>query len=191
MYAASLIKLLKPDKSYTLPFMYMYFSFLPFIPLKKLETSWDKTFEIAHHVCSMHSYFCVIVFNASKSHWLLVLLLPGFAGHVPFYKDLGGHGFPVVTNQSLREFTKERERHLGSADKPLNKETIGRLRPPRPTPTFVGTGTKNDIFLIDSGIIPRYSGYVPGKNAYVCLVQSFIHWCSDILTHWYSCKKLS
>ncbi|CAK8689245.1 unnamed protein product [Clavelina lepadiformis] len=88
----------------------------------------------------------------------------GFAGHVPFYKDLGGHGYPIVTNQALREFTKERKRILSSVDQPLSPAKIGVPYPPVKSVSFPGRSSKQNIFLVDSGIIPRYAGYVPGQK---------------------------
>ena len=92
-----------------------------------------------------------------KTHFTL-----GFGGHVPYYKDLGGHGYPIATNRALKEFSRERERILSSAKKDVNAKSIVSPRPPQKTLPFSTHPARSQIFLVDSGIIPKYSGYVPG-----------------------------
>uniref|UniRef100_F6YN58 Ciliary microtubule inner protein 2B n=1 Tax=Ciona intestinalis TaxID=7719 RepID=F6YN58_CIOIN len=73
----------------------------------------------------------------------------GFAGHVPFYKDLGGQGFPEVTTRALKEFSRERSRYKDLMQRNITTQSLTR---------------PSSIFLIDSGLIPRYAGYVPGQK---------------------------
>ena len=88
----------------------------------------------------------------------------GFAGHVPFYKDLGGHGFPVITNRALKEFSRERDRVFSSKEKDVQPKDLVEPRPPPKSIAFSEHAARHRIFLAESGIIPKYAGYVPGKN---------------------------
>ena len=83
---------------------------------------------------------------------------------MPFYKDLGGHGYPIVTNRALKEFSRERERVLSSVGKEVDGKSIVEPRPPRKSTAFSSQATRHKIFLVDSGIIPKYAGYVPGNK---------------------------
>ena len=49
-----------------------------------------------------------------------MFLLVGYAGHVPFYKDLAGNSYPSVTNQALKMFTDDwtRARQLKEKELP-------------------------------------------------------------------------
>uniref|UniRef100_H2XMX3 Ciliary microtubule inner protein 2B n=1 Tax=Ciona intestinalis TaxID=7719 RepID=H2XMX3_CIOIN len=78
----------------------------------------------------------------------------GFAGHVPFYKDLGGQGFPEVTTRALKEFSR-RNITTQSLTRPSSIKRNAVSAPP---------SCNEQIFLIDSGLIPRYAGYVPGQK---------------------------
>nr|XP_039258387.1 protein FAM166B-like [Styela clava] len=84
----------------------------------------------------------------------------GYAGHVPFYKDLAGNSYPVVTNQALKMFTDDLTRTKEQKDKTLSHDVINKRRTPRP-PLMT---SKPKVYLVDSGIIPRYGGYVPGQK---------------------------
>lgn len=82
---------------------------------------------------------------------------------MPYYKDLGGHGYPIVTNRALKEFSRERERIFSTAKQNVDKKSIVEPRPPRNSLAFSTHAARHRIFLVDSGVIPKYAGYVPGK----------------------------
>lgn len=84
----------------------------------------------------------------------------GYAGHVPFYKDLAGNSYPSVTNQALKMFTDDMEKHNSLKDVPLSSDIVNReQKVPFPPMT-----NKPKVYLMNAGIIPRYAGYVPGNG---------------------------
>lgn len=85
-------------------------------------------------------------------------IFSGYAGHVPFAKDLSGHSFPVITNRSLQRFTDDGTRYHSNKTRPLKGEEIRRENVQRPLPP------PTQVYLLKSGIIPRYAGYVPGSE---------------------------
>lgn len=86
----------------------------------------------------------------------------GFAGHVPFYKDVGGHGFPIVTRQALDSFTNERGRVTQSLNTELSSRTIKQPKSTKQRVSFTNPNMSHQVYLVDAGLIPRYAGYVPG-----------------------------
>lgn len=86
----------------------------------------------------------------------------GFAGHVPFYKDVGGHGFPIVTRQALDSFTGERARTAKSLSNELTSKSIREGKSTKQRVSFTNPNLSHQVYLMDSGLIPRYGGYVPG-----------------------------
>ncbi|XP_078485053.1 ciliary microtubule inner protein 2B [Ciona intestinalis] len=88
----------------------------------------------------------------------------GFAGHVPFYKDLGGQGFPEVTTRALKEFSRERSRYKDLMQRNITAQSLTQPSSIKRNVVSAPPSCNEQIFLIDSGLIPRYAGYVPGQK---------------------------
>ena len=99
----------------------------------------------------------------------------GFAGHVPFYKDVGGHGFPIVTRQALESFTGERNRAAHSLSTELTSKSIKEGKSTKQRVSFTNPNLSHQVYFVDSGLIPRYAGYVPG------MINNNIVWEESLL----------
>uniref|UniRef100_H2XN32 Ciliary microtubule inner protein 2B n=1 Tax=Ciona intestinalis TaxID=7719 RepID=H2XN32_CIOIN len=116
--------------------LYVYSSFVQYInPSKKQNTGKPYFLEDGHPEKNFKS---------------------GFAGHVPFYKDLGGQGFPEVTTRALKEFSRERSRYKDLMQRNITTQSLTR-------PSSI---KRNAVSAPPSysGLIPRYAGYVPGQK---------------------------
>lgn len=82
----------------------------------------------------------------------------GYAGHVPFYKDLAGNSYPAVTNEALRIFSDDMKRFKENKGKELERDIINANR------CLKAPGEKPKVYLVESGMLPRYAGHIPGQK---------------------------
>lgn len=79
--------------------------------------------------------------------------MSGYMGFVPKAQRFIAQGYPIITNQALREHALETEKQVLSKSQPVTVH-----RPPQKPIKSV------EIYPKHRGLVPRYCGYVPGQK---------------------------
>ena len=86
----------------------------------------------------------------------------GYTGFVPRARPRLGMGYPIITHEALNEFTDDTNR-LDN----INKEAITLHRPEQPV------RDSRLIYPTESGLVPHYTGHIPGKYTENGLVPQY------------------
>lgn len=116
-------------------------------PLKPIR---DRPKEYFSPEAMQHSLSPFTISNEDPKKFLM----SGYTGFVPRARGYMGMGYPVVTNKALCEFADESERLRRLSNLPVKVE--------RPEVKLVDT---KPIYIKDSGLVPHYTGHIPGKWA--------------------------
>ncbi len=96
----------------------------------------------------------------SSQRTLSVPLTAGYAGFVPRSRGLLGHGFPIITHAALGEFTDEQRAFRARQREPA---TLRREPAPAASGAEAPPGGVGVLYPKCSGIVPHYTGHVPGE----------------------------
>lgn len=84
----------------------------------------------------------------------LFVSLPGYTGFVPRSRVLIGHGYPNITHQALNDFSDAMTIAQRAKVEPIK---IHRVE--------VKALDTTNIYPIESGLVPHYTGHIPGQKS--------------------------
>jgi len=89
-----------------------------------------------------------------------IYLLAGYTGFVPRTRELISLGYPVQSNKGLNVFT-DSMRLRKQIDATESKDQVSQPRRAHPNKD------KTILYPNNMGMVPHYTGYIPGKSHYL------------------------
>ena len=90
--------------------------------------------------------------------------MAGYTGFVPKARKYFGRGYPNITRQALQEHSSEDKRMEQSQLEPVRV-----FRPQEQTKSSIG------IYPRDTGLVPHYTGHIPGQSSVSYPCHEAIH----------------
>lgn len=88
------------------------------------------------------------------------VLNTGYTGFVPRARGKLGMGYPLITHMALNEFTDDSKRHKEIELVPFQIHRDGIVQ-----------GASAKIYPVESGLVPHYTGHIPGERTITCHIS--------------------
>ncbi|XP_028410962.1 protein FAM166B-like isoform X1 [Dendronephthya gigantea] len=115
-------------------------------PLKKIRTHPAVYYS---RMSPQHSLSPLTMGNENPKKYFM----SGYTGFVPRARGLIGSGYPTISNKGLCDFTDECERLKNVKSKPVKVHRH-----------IVKKNESKPLYLKDTGMVPHYTGHVPGEK---------------------------
>merc|ERR1712188_68757 len=96
--------------------------------------------------------------------------MSGYTGFIPHARSHYANVYPVMTMKALNEFTEDRSSQKKTANQSIAADTIysrqnSNQKPSSaPAATDAGSAGAHSIYRMKEGLLPRYTGYLPGHK---------------------------
>ena len=95
--------------------------------------------------------------------------MSGYTGFIPHARSHYANVYPIMTMTALTEFTEDRSRQKKTANQEVNVDTItGKCQSSKKVSSAAKecrkTTFNNSIYRTKEGLLPRYTGYLPGHK---------------------------